>query len=317
MIDPTTLNGDAGEQLRTLVLALTDKDALRGLVGQHPGLEVMRTFHQEKNGFNDLLHPLIVQGLISAETANRLSKDLHVAFFQHVAKAFNMHAMPIMIESFRANLTAEFPAVLNQVETAVKGLRLHVGADSLESGFDHVVLMKELNNICKGIQIFSSQRDLAVRNLSLLAVRHVGGGDMQNIYGFSESNFSLEAAADTKYLDAGNEIVKRLEATITTMEGTCVVSTCGYVQRTAPKKDLINMKDIRMPAGVKLAPDAKIARELAENFTDYLMQHAGSSDKLAFAFCQRRDDHPCAAEGHACDSIVGPTGGFWFNTNRP
>jgi hypothetical protein len=42
MFDPAALNGDADEQLRMLVLALTDKDALRGLVGQHPGLEVMR-----------------------------------------------------------------------------------------------------------------------------------------------------------------------------------------------------------------------------------------------------------------------------------
>jgi hypothetical protein len=84
--------------------------------------------------------------------------------------------------------------------------------------------MTKLNNICKGIQIFGDQRDLAVRNLSAMAIRQVGGGDMQNVYGFPESEFSLDAAANTKYLDAGNETVKRLEATIKTMEGTCVVS---------------------------------------------------------------------------------------------
>jgi hypothetical protein len=74
-----------------------------------------------------------VQGLISAEIANKLSKEIHATFFQHVTKAFNAYAMPILIEAFRANQTAQIPVVLNQVETAVKGLRLHVGADSVES----------------------------------------------------------------------------------------------------------------------------------------------------------------------------------------
>jgi hypothetical protein len=106
MFDHAALNGDADEQLRMLVLALTDKDALRGLVGQHPGLEIMRIFHQEQNGFNDIIHPLIVHGLIDAEIANKLSKEIHASIFRHVTKAFNAYAMPILIEAFWANLTA-------------------------------------------------------------------------------------------------------------------------------------------------------------------------------------------------------------------
>ena len=73
------------------------------------------------------------KGSISPEVANQLSQKMHAQFYHHVTRAFNNHAMPILIESFRANLINQIPRVMNQVETVIKGLRLHVGADSVES----------------------------------------------------------------------------------------------------------------------------------------------------------------------------------------
>ena len=102
-------------------MKLTDPDVLNDLVLQHPDMGVMREYHQKKNGFNDSLHEMMDKGHISPEVANQLSQKMCAQFYQH-------YAMPILIESFRANLINQIPRVLNQLETAVKGLRLHVGA---------------------------------------------------------------------------------------------------------------------------------------------------------------------------------------------
>jgi hypothetical protein len=280
LFDPSSLGEDAEGQLHALTETLTDSDALKDLVLKSPDTVVMREFHQKKNGFNDILHEVMDQGHITPEVANHLSKKMHGQFYQHVTQAFNDHAMPILIESFRANLTNQIPRILNQLETVVKGLRLHVGAGSLESGFDHVDIMMEIDDTCRGIKIFGNKRDEAVRNLSMLAVNQLD--DTHNIYGFLQSEMSSSGDLDSKSLDSGNEDVKRLTSTMATMERTCINAACLYVQRTAPKKDTLTMKQINIPAGVKSDPDAKVARSLSEALLDFLMQDTATYWPLIF-----------------------------------
>jgi hypothetical protein len=265
IFDPSSLGEDVDGRLQALTLTLTDSDALKDLVLKNPDTVVMREFHQKKNGFNDILHEVMDQGHITPEVANHLSRKMHGQFYQHVTQAFDDHAMPILIESFRANLTDQIPRILNQLETVIKGLRLHVGACSLESGFDHVDIMMEIDGTCRGIKIFSNKRDLAVRNLSMLAVNQLD--DTHNIYGFLQSEMSSSGDLDSKSLDTGNEDVKRMTSTMATMERTCINASCLYVQRTAPKKDTLTMKHINIPAGVRSDPDAKVARVVRYNQT--------------------------------------------------
>jgi hypothetical protein len=140
--------------------------------------------------------------------------------------------------------------------------------------------MMEIEGTCRGIRIFSDKRDMAVRNLSALAVRQLP--DVHNIYGFLESQMSSSGTVDSKSLDAGNEDVKRLTATMATMEMTCVNASCMYVQRTPSKKGSLTMKGLNMPAGVKTDPDAKIARSLSETFLDFMIQDPATYWSLIF-----------------------------------
>jgi hypothetical protein len=273
------LDEDADGKLQALTLTLTDPDALKGLVLQNPDTAGMREFHQ-KIGFNDILLEVLEKGQLAPEVANHLSWKMHERFYRHVTEAFNDHAMPILIESFRANLIDQIPRVLNSLETVIKGLRLHVGAGSSESGFDHVGIMMEIETTCMGIKIFSDKRDLAVRHLSALAVSQLP--DVHNVYGFLESQMSSSGTVDSKSLDAGNEDVKRLTATMATMEVTCVNASCLYVQRTPSKKDPLNIKALNMPSGVNNDPDAKIARSLSEAFLDWMMQNPATHWPLIF-----------------------------------
>jgi hypothetical protein len=126
LFDPSSLDEDADGKLQALTLTLTDPDALKDLVLQNPDTAGMREFHQ-KIGFNDILLEVLEKGQIAPEVANHLSRKMHERFYRHVTEAFNDHAMPILIESFRANLIDQIPRVLNSLETVIKGLRLHVG----------------------------------------------------------------------------------------------------------------------------------------------------------------------------------------------
>jgi hypothetical protein len=288
LFDPSSLDEDVDGKLQALTLKLTDPDVLKDLMLQHPDMVVMREFHQKKNGFNDILHEMMDKGIISPEVANQLSQKMHAQFYQHVTRAFNNHAMPILIESFRANLINQIPRVMNQVETVIKGLRLHVGAGSSESSFDHVEIVMEINGTCRGIMIFNDKKNLAVRNLSALAVNQLP--DVNNIYGFLASEISSAGVLESKSLDSGNEDVKRLAATIATMESTCVNASCMYVQRTPSKKDVLTMKNKHLIYLVRVGlkfdssrylPSIRVAVPLNQQFWTALRKAANRPSKIA------------------------------------
>ena len=69
-----------------------------------------------------MILPLVQQGVISPEVANRLSRDLLGNFFQHDAQAFNVFSMPIVIEAVRTNMITTLPTVMTQAKDAFKGL---------------------------------------------------------------------------------------------------------------------------------------------------------------------------------------------------
>ena len=280
LFNPRSQDKDAEEQLHALSLTLTDTDALKDLVLRHQDMGVMREYHQKENGFNEILHDMMDKGHITPEVANQLSQKMCARFYQHVTRSFNDYAMPIMIESFRANLINKIPQILTQLETAVKGIRLHVGAGSSDSGFDHIKIMLEINGTCQGIRIFNERMDLAVRNLSALAVHQLD--DIQNIYGFLQSEISSSGALDSSSLDTGNADVKRLKNTIETMEATCILAACSYVQKTPPKKDSVSMKVMAMPTQIRGDADAKVARQLSEAFYDFMMQDTATFWPLIF-----------------------------------
>ena len=269
LFDPSSLDEDAEGKLHALTEELTDPEALKDLVLRNPDTAGMREFHQ-KVGFNDILLEVLEKGQIAPEVANHLSRKIHERFYQHVTRGFNDFAMPIMIESFRANLIDQVPRVLTSLETVIKGLRLHVGAGSSESGFDHVTLMMEIEATCRGIKIYSDKRDLAVRNLSALAVSQLP--DVHNIYGFLGSQLSPSGIVESESLDAGNGDVKRLTATMATMEATCVNAVCLYVDKTPLKREPNTIKALNMPNGILDDPDAKVAMTLSEAVLDWMMQ---------------------------------------------
>ena len=281
LFDPSSVDEDAEGKLHALTETLTDPEALKALVLRNPDTARMREFHQ-KIGFNDILQEVLEKGQLAPEVANHLSRKIHERFYQHVTQAFNDYAMPILIESFRANLIDQVPRALSPLETVIKGLRLHVGAGSSESGFDHVALMMEIEATCRGIKIYSDKRDLAVRNLSALAVSQLP--DVHNIYGFLGSQLSPSGTVESESLDAGNEDVKRLTATMATMEATVVQAACLYVQRTPSKRDLApnTIKALHMPGGILDDPDAKVALILSEACLDWMMQDPGTYWPLIF-----------------------------------
>ena len=279
--DPRANAVNVRETVESFVLALTDNESVKKIIitDDCDSLNMMKAFHQEHNGINDVILPLVKQGILSNEVAGKLSRDLLAKFFQHAAQAFNAFSMPIVLEGVRTNMIQTMPTVMTQAKEVFKGLQLHVDADNAESGFDHVSLLVEINNLCAGIEIYENKKAQTVRGISDMATRDLRAGDFS---GFSAADFSSGVDSDSSRMDASNDEVKRLVAVTKTMLISCVEASCGYVQRTPPKRDLAIMKDMKLPGGLKGEPNAKIARDFSDYFLEYMMQDVDTFWPLIF-----------------------------------
>jgi len=277
--DPRVSTENVKEVVESFVMALTDKESVKGVINNHQGLQLMKGFHQDHNGINEVLLPLVQQGAISSEVGRQLSQDLLSSFFQHAAQAFNGFAVPIVIEAARINMISTLPKLMTQAKDVFKGLQLHVDANHAGAGFDHINLLVELNNLCHGLEVYECKKVQTVRSISSMATRDIRAG---NFSGVNVADFSYGMDIDSSQLDSSNDEVKRLVAVMKTMLQSCVDTSCRYVQRTAPKRDLAVMKDLKIPGGMKGDPNAKIARDFSDNFFEYMMQDVDTFWPLIF-----------------------------------
>ena len=218
------------------------------------------------------LQKAIDTGVLNPQGAFLLSNRLSETFCTATQAMLNEIIMPMIIDSVRSTIKSQLPEHIDIVEKLCGLWRVErPNLKSIEQ--QHVPLLNELENICTGLVFWEDKKKQLVLELS-----GIGANQMSLLSGAS-------LHVDAKTLDVE---ITECTSTMKILRQAMVAKICDFAHRAQPNKPL-NMRDIKLPAGLKGDSDAKIARQLCDNILDFFMQNTELFYPLIFVHVTLRD----------------------------